>query len=207
MSNATSGNAEEPPCFADDVNPVAADLQSKAETPPYPEEMTVEKLKEVIRMSEAYIEGTLKISIAADGRAMQLSAMTATATTALLIFGLKSLYSWNPANIIVSSACFASAAFFFMALLSALSAAKPREVAIPGTTLGNWGDEERLGDLRLALWGQAVHYHDLANENLEVLGKNAKKLTRALKLLAMSPVAGAAGGVVAYAHSVGMWPF
>ncbi|MDE4618396.1 hypothetical protein [Sinorhizobium meliloti] len=140
----SSNSREEAPGFGENLNPATEVVQSKPEPPPYPEEMTVEKLKEVIRMSEAYIEGTLKISIAADSRAMQLSAMTATATTALLIFGLTSLFSWDPTNTTVSSACFASAAFFFMALLSALSAAKPRDVAVPGTILGNWGEEERL---------------------------------------------------------------
>ncbi|MBY5706991.1 hypothetical protein HFO38_30555 [Rhizobium leguminosarum] len=174
---------------------------------PLREEMTIDKLKEIIRMSEAYIDGTLKISIAADGRAMQLSAMTAAASTALLVFGLTSLFSWDPPSITLSFACFISAAFFFMAHLSALSAAKPRAVAVPGTTLGNWGKEEREGDLRLALWGQAEHYDELANENLAILAQNAKRIKRALALLAAAPVAGATGAVAAYTNSSGMWSF
>lgn len=172
---------------------------------PYPAGMTLEKLKEVIRMSEAYIDGTLKISIASDTRAMQLSAMTAAASTALLVFGLDNLVDPTTTTYSVPSACFSSAVVLIAALFSALSAAKPRNFAIPGTVLKNWGDEEREGDLRLALWGQAMHYSEMATENLEVLARNSKKIKAALKLLAAAPVVGALAAAVTYAAEHRFW--
>ncbi len=66
--------------------------------------------RELIRLSELYIDGTVKLSTALDQRAMQMAAMSATASSALLLFGLNqpaplSLYFILPA--------FAAAAMFF----------------------------------------------------------------------------------------------
>lgn len=167
----------------------------------------LDNAKEVVRMSEAYIDATLQISIAADSRAMQLSGMTAAASTGLLVFGLTSLYNWSIQNDIFATASFTASGLFFLALLFSLLAASPRAMGVSGTIIDNWSIDELTGDLTEPLISQAKVYSKQTNENLTVLRRNAKRIQVALVILGATPLISAAAAWMRYAYMTKIWPF
>lgn len=62
--------------------------------------ITLDTAKEVVRLSELYLDGTLKLAIAADARAMQIAGLSSAAATALSIVGFD--YIVHPSRIDVS---------------------------------------------------------------------------------------------------------
>lgn len=171
------------------------------------EEIPLDNAKEVVRMSEAYIDATLRISIAADSRAMQLSGMAATASTGLLVFGLTSLYNWTTPNDIFATASFTASGLFFLALIFALSAASPRAMGVAGTVIDNWSPKELTGCLVEPLISQARVYSKQATENLIVLQRNARRIRTTLIILGATPLLSAAAAWLRYAYLQNIWPF
>lgn len=167
----------------------------------------LDNAKEAVRMSEAYIDATLRISIAADSRAMQLSGMTATASTALLVFGLTSLYNWTTPNDVFAVASFTASGLFFVALLFALWAASPRAMGTAGTPVKNWSTEELTGDLVAPLISQAHIYSKQADENLVVLRRNALRIRATLLVLGATPGLSAVAAWLRHAYANNLWPF
>lgn len=151
--------------------------------------------RELIRLSELYIDGTVKLSTALDQRAMQMAAMSATASSALLLFGLNqpaplSLYLILPA--------FAAAAMFFFVATAALAAAHPRGFNIAGSSRSDWSDIELAANLSTSLMEQAGHYDIMIKENLLVLNRNAGRMRVGYLFLGATPVVTATTAVAAY---------
>jgi hypothetical protein len=169
-------------------------------TPTAVEIVPLDNAREVVRMSEAYIDATLRLSLASDSRAMQLSGITAAASTALLVFGLNNINKASPPGDLLATASFTASALFFASSLFALSVASPKAMGVAGTTYDNWSKDELTGDLVTPLLSQARVYAKQANENLMVLKRNAKRTRFALAILGATPIVAAASAWLRYIY-------
>lgn len=164
-----------------------------------PSNIPLDNAKEVVRMSEAYIDAILQISISADSRAMQLSSVIAATSTGLLVFGLGSS-SEKIAGDVFATASFTASGLFFLALLFSLLAASPRAMGVSGTIINNWSMDELTGDLTEPLVSQAKIYAKHANENMEILKQNANRIRIALIILGATPLISAIAASLRYIY-------
>lgn len=148
---------------------------------------SVDMAREVVRLAELYLDGTLRLAIAADSRAMQLSGLTATAATAL--FGVGVTYaSHNHAKDVVGGiAAICAGAVFYVAAWCALRAASPRPFNVVGNLPSSWRPDELRSALPTVLLSQAEVYELEIQENLATLIANAKRTTLALRLVIFAP--------------------
>jgi hypothetical protein len=160
--------------------------------------VSLDTAKEVIRLSELYIDGTIRLSLASDTRAMQIASMSAAATTALLLFSFNNIVQTAALNKTLGWASMAAGVLFFLALVYALRAAKPRHFHVNGTTLAQWDKSELFGDLSEALLGQSKVYLEQIQENRQTLAANAKRIRFSLFMLAAAPIASLVVGLIAY---------
>jgi hypothetical protein len=159
----------------------------------------VETAKEVVRLSELYIDGTVRLSLAADTRALQISNMLAAASTLLLGFGLANVLDQsNPARLALAAASLSCGATFLAALLFSASTIRPREFNIGGTLRSQWSDAELRGNLAVALMSQADNYEGQALENIATLSQNAQHIRRALTIMVWAIPLSAAIGATTY---------
>lgn len=139
--------------------------------------------REVVRMSELYLDGTVRASAAKDSRAMSLAAMSATGSTALLGIGLNYLLKTNLSKLDLALGWGAIYAGLILlaALLLALRAASPRPLTLPGTKLSLWTEDELSGkNLSDVLIEQARNYESHIDHNVKTLAKNARRLQYAM---------------------------
>jgi len=160
--------------------------------------ITVDTAKEVIRLSELYLDGTLRLSLAADARAAQITNMLAGTATVLLGIGLVNLLdNVSAARTALGAASLCCGLLFLVALLYSARTIRPRQFNIGGTLRGQWSDDELVGDLALALINQARVYETQAYENIAILGRNAKRIHVCLTIfVAAIPVSAIVGAIV-----------
>jgi hypothetical protein len=147
-------------------------MTDAAETTPA---VGLETAREVVRLSELYLEGTLRLSLAADTRALQITNMLAGAATLLLGLGLVNvLDQTNLARIALGAASLCGGVLFLTALLFSARTIRPREFNIVGTLRSNWSDKDLKGDLAQVLIDLSTLYETQARENIATLSHNAK---------------------------------
>ena len=160
--------------------------------------ITLDTAKEVVRLSELYLDGTLKLAIAADSRAMQIAGLSSAAATALSIFGFN--YIVHPSRIDVSLgvSAFSAGLAFYAALFYALWAAQPRDFNVGGNIYTNWSKAELEGGLTEPLIAQAKGYDRKIRENINILSNNTGKIKRSLGFIASAPMCALLSGIIAY---------
>jgi len=140
-------------------------------------------IREIVREAESFLEAQLKAALAADQRAMALAAMAA-AVTAILIGGTVSLIAAKVSiwpHILVIAPIFIG---LFIAMFSAVSAAKPVNFRYTGNNPKFWApDVARKQSLVSSLAGQAALYAQGIEENKGVLEDNHRNVKRALSAL------------------------
>jgi hypothetical protein len=158
--------------------------------------------KEIVRLSELYIDGTLRMSLAGDSRAMQLSGVLAASSTALLVASIGFIFRSAPIDpryFATGIALIVAAIFFMLALANSLAAASPRHFNVGGNYLDHWSsDEDLYGPLSNALVGQAGVYRDQIKENKDILRKRAGRISTALWLIGLAPVLAFGAGGLTY---------
>jgi len=167
-----------------------------------PEKIEPDNIREVIRLSELYLDGTIRFAIAADARAQALAGMFAGATTALAAGGLTLLLAQGLSLIRVSlaAAALAASASIFLGLWNAVRAVRPVDFNVAGNYLDRWNSEADLcGPIYKAQIGQAEVYQEQINENRKVLLQTTKDIEAALEVLKWTPIVALAVGSVAYA--------
>jgi hypothetical protein len=153
--------------------------------------------REIVRLSEAYLDGTLKLSLAADNRALSLSGMLGGATAVLVGIGLTYLFRVPPiVPLGVMALC--CGGIFFCALVCAVRSVRPRAFNILGTLRSNWSDAEIAGPLSDALMSLAEVYERQALENVATLSKNADRLALSLRLFTVAIPISALAGILTY---------
>jgi hypothetical protein len=161
--------------------------------------VSTETAREVVRLSELYIDGTLRLSLASDTRALQITNMLAAASTLLLGLGLANLLDQsNPVRLALGAASACCGLIFLIALLFSVRTIRPREFNIAGTLKGQWAPNELTGDLAQALMNQAKIYEDQALENIATLSRNAQNIRMALAIFVSAIPLSAAVGAITY---------
>jgi hypothetical protein len=159
--------------------------------------------KEIIRLSELYLDGTVKFSIAADARAVSLAGMTASLTTALLAAALT--LGFGPGEItkprlVFSIGALAMSCCFGVALFNAVKSAQPKEFDVLGNYLDAFRSPRDLyGEFKSVLLDQAEIYQEQINSNKQILAESSAHLNRALRWVAAAPLLGLIVAVVFYA--------
>jgi hypothetical protein len=164
-----------------------------------------ETAKEIVRLSELYLDGTLRLSLGADARAMQLSGILGTLSTALVAAGIGALLG-NNLNLIdrnrwaLAASLIAPAICFMAALAYSLNAAAPRGFYVAGNYFSLWSsDEDLYGPLARALIEQARVYEEQIDENTANLERRASRIKLALRFMWLAPIAAMVVGAAAYA--------
>lgn len=163
-------------------------------------DITPEMAREVLRLSELYVDGTLRLSIAADSRALSISGMLAAAATLITGYGastLLALASFDREKVALGVAALLCGGMFAIALMFAVSSVRPRNFNICGNLKSSWSDEELRGSLVDALLSQAAVYEGQAARNNARLSQNAELLRKTLSLTAAAvPSAAFVGAVI-----------
>lgn len=174
-----------------------------------PNQVAPANIREIIRLSELYLDGTIRFAIAADARALSLAGMFAGATTALAAGGLALLFAQGLSLVTVSAAAAAltASAGLFIGLWNAVRAVRPMDFNVAGNYLDRWNSEADLsGPLSVARLGQAQIYQEQINENRAALTQATNSIETALQALKWTPVAAVAVGcafyVVGYAFTI-----
>jgi hypothetical protein len=159
--------------------------------------------KEIVRLSELYLDGTLRLSLGADSRAMQLSGILGALSTALVVAGVGVFFGNNQIDrnpLAKVASLIAPATCFMVALAYSLSAAAPRGFYVGGNYISLWSsDDDLYGPLAKALIEQAHVYEDQINENTNNLERRSSSITLALRYMRLAPMTAIVAGVVAYA--------
>ena len=167
-----------------------------------PSRVKLATARELIRLSELYIDGLMRFSIAADARASSLSGILASAATALITAGLTLVFADllpTPISKALASSAFASSLLFYLALCFCISAARPRAFHVAGNYLQHWSTEEDLyNDLKTALVEQVKMYDEQIKENQHTLQKNADKINVALYFILATPFISLIVGVAVF---------
>jgi hypothetical protein len=157
--------------------------------------------KEIVRLSELYIDASLRVSLAAETRAMQLSGFLSAASTALIVASIGFLFSnqIDRGRFSVGVALFIAALLFAIALIYSLSSAHQRGINVGGNYLSRWSSEQDLhGPLAKSLIDQARIYEEQIFETMTVLRSRDSEIRTAIKLMAFTPLLSFVSGVTAY---------
>lgn len=160
--------------------------------------ITLDTAKEVVRLSELYLDGTLKLAIAADSRAMQIAGLSSAAATALSIFGFNYIVHSSRIDLSLGVSAFGAGLAFYVALFYALWAAQPRDFNVGGNIYTSWSKVELEEGLTGPLIAQAKGYDRKIRENINILSDNTGKIKRSLVFIASAPMCALVSGVVAY---------
>ena len=160
--------------------------------------VSMETAKEVVRLSELYLDGTLKLAIAADARAMQIAGLSSAAATALSIFGFNYVVHPGRIDFALGISAFGAGLAFYSALFFALWAAQPREFNISGNIYSKWTRSELEGGLAGPLISQAKGYDAKVVENIDILSENTKRIKIALRFIASAPACAITSGLAGY---------
>jgi hypothetical protein len=159
--------------------------------------------REVLRLTELYLEGTVRYALASDARAATLCAAMATLMTAAAAVGAALLAlpkgPLTPAVLFLATASVVTSLCFLMALWSASTSARPAEFDIPGNRRASFTDGDLDGDHAALLLAQAGIYDEQIGLNAERLRQSARHLNNALAWAGYAPVAAVLCGVVAVA--------
>ncbi|MBV9783524.1 MAG: hypothetical protein JO264_06855 [Acidisphaera sp.] len=171
---------------------------------PAPRQIRPETAQEIVRLSELYLDGLMRVTIAQDGKAASLAGILATASIAL--FGASAgllLASPLPGrNIVLGAGLLATGLCLFAGAIGAIVAMRPRPFYVAGNYLREWSAPEDLyGDLVAARMTQARIYQEQIDENLAVLDEATGHLHQAMRFIFVAPFAGVTIGVMAYAAS------
>jgi hypothetical protein len=167
-----------------------------------PEKIQPDNIQEVIRLSELYLDGTIRFAIAADARAQALAGMFAGATTALAAGGLALLFAQGLTLVkgSLAAAALAASVSLFVGLWNAIRAVRPVDFNVAGNYLDRWNSEADLcGPISIAQFGQAKVYQQQIDENRRVLLQSTNDIERALQVLKWTPLVALAVGSAAYA--------
>ena len=164
--------------------------------------VSLDTAKEIIRLSEQYIDGTMRFSLASDSRAMQLSGILSASSTALIIASIGVLAqskSIERNQIVIVTSLITVAVLFAAALTYSIRAAAPRNFNVNGNYWNEWSsDNDLYGPLSEALIGQVQIYQELINENKEMLYERSRRMNTALMLIGFAPFLALVAGVMAY---------
>ncbi|HEY4171847.1 MAG TPA: hypothetical protein VGM42_02380 [Rhodopila sp.] len=166
-----------------------------------------ENAREVLRLSEVYLDSTTKFAIASDARAVTLSIMMATLMTATVavsaaIIALPPEHRTAFTQFLWVAALSASACFL-MALMKAINAARPETFDVPGNYLSSFTDADLRGEPTALLIAQAEVYEYQIGLNNERLQANADSLRAALAWVKFSPFVAAIVGAIGTAFPIG----
>ncbi len=154
--------------------------------------------REVVRLAELYLDGTLKLTIAADARAMQIAGLSSAAATALSIFGFNYVVHPSRIDFSLGVSAFGAGLSFYAALFLALWAAQPSYFNVCCNIYTRWTHPELAEPLAEPLISQAKDYDRKIRENINILAENTKRIKRSLKLIASAPVCAIVAGALAY---------
>jgi hypothetical protein len=167
-----------------------------------PNKVAPENIREIVRLSELYLDGTIRLAIAADARALSLAGMFAGGTTALSAGGLALISSkgLSPVTASLSGAALTASVALFVGLLNAVRAVQPMDFNVSGNYLDRWSSDADLsGPLCIAQLGQARVYQQQIDENRRVLLQSTGSIERALQVLKWTPVLALVVGCAIYA--------
>jgi hypothetical protein len=171
--------------------------------PPDPESLRCRNAREVLRLTELYLDGTVRYALASDARAATLCAAMATLMTAAAAVGAALLAlpkgPLTPVVLFLATASVVTSLCFLMALWSASTAAQPAEFDIPGNRRESFTDGDLDGDHATLLLAQAGIYEVQIGLNAERLRQSARHLHNALAWARHAPLAALLAGVVAVA--------
>ena len=151
-----------------------------------------------MRLSELYLDGTLKLTIAADTRAMQIAGLSSAAATALSIFGFNYIVHPSRIDFSLGVSAFGAGLAFYTALFFALWSAQPRDFNVGGNIYTRWAQAELEGPLVDSLMSQSKDYDGKIRENINILSENMTRIKRSLKLIASAPICAITSGTIAY---------
>jgi hypothetical protein len=161
-----------------------------------------ENIREILRLSELFLDGTIRLGIATDARALSLSAMLAGATTALFAGGITLLLTRGISvlTFALAAAAFVAGGCLVVALWFAIGATWPRDFNIAGNYLKFWNKPEDLaGPLAVAMLAQARVYQDQIERNRQLLERNANRIDTAMAILKWTLLAALATGLASFA--------
>lgn len=162
-----------------------------------------ENVREVLRLSELYLDNTTKFAIASDARAVTLSTMMATLMTGMAAIGaaIVTLPADHASKLVLflSVTCIAASFCFMMALVLAAKAAQPQEFDVPGNYIGCFTDADLSGDPTSLLMEQARIYERQITLNNNRLQTSAQLLHTSLAWMKFSPLVAILTGIIAIA--------
>ena len=167
-----------------------------------------DNIREVIRLSELYLDGTIRFAIAADARALSLAGMLAGATTALAAGGITLLFTqgFSLITAALAAAAFTGSAGWIVGLWYAVGAVSTIEFNVAGNFLApidspdeGWNSTNDLSDpLSVAQLGQARIYQEQIGENRQSLILATGKIDTAAQLLKWMPLVAIGVAVAVY---------
>ncbi|MBR0873784.1 hypothetical protein JQ633_25730 [Bradyrhizobium tropiciagri] len=152
-------------------------------------DITPEVAREVMRLNELYVDGTLRLSLAADSRALSISGMLAAASTLLVGYGASTLLAMTTIDnqkVALGVAALWCGGMFATALIFSVRSVRPRNFNITGNFKSSWSESELRGSLAEALLSQASVYENQARKNVQTLSLNAISLKKTLFLTAIA---------------------
>ncbi|WP_158929722.1 hypothetical protein [Acidisphaera sp. S103] len=163
--------------------------------------------REVLRLSEVYLDSTTKFAIASDARAVTLSTMMATLMTATAAVGA-AIIALPPEHRTTFTrflwvALLSASACYLMALIKATNAARPETFDVPGNYLSSFTDADLQGEPKALLIAQAEIYEYQIGLNNARLQANAESLRAALGWVKFSPFVAAIAGAIGTAFPSG----
>lgn len=161
----------------------------------------LDNARELVRLSELYLDSTVRLAMAADARAMSLTGMLVTASTALIAAGFTLLFyqqTLSRINFTLGLAAFGAALCLLGGVWQAISAAKPGQFSVGGNYLRSWDDDDLYGDLIGPVLDQAGIYQEKIDTNLLRLRNGASRLGRALSFVMATPPCAIVFGLCAY---------
>jgi hypothetical protein len=156
--------------------------------------------REVLRLSEVYLDSTTKFAMASDARAVTLSTMMATLMAATAAVGA-AVIALPPGHsgkftVFLWAALLSASACYLMAFVKATNAARPEAFDVPGNYLSSFTNDDLSGCPTALLITQAEIYERQINLNNARLQANADSLRAALAWVRFSPfVAAIVGGI------------
>ncbi len=152
--------------------------------------MDNEFLREVQRNGEIYLEGQLKIALAADQRAVALGGIMATASSIVLGFGI--------AHDLPT--CFVISLGLIIASIFAFTAIRPVKFPIAGYDPDDWVEDISNGaSLDDRVYNEIfAHLHSRIAKNNLTLEKNARYLNYSIMTLILTVLLGVVLGGLAY---------
>jgi len=157
--------------------------------------------KELLRLSELYLDGTVRLSLAADSRAMSLTGMLATASTTLIAAGLALLFTktdLSRVNFVLGIASLGASLVLIRGTWLAISSAKPKRFSIGGNYMASWNEGDFYGDLKHPIMDQIEIYQEKINTNLAKLESGSSYIHGALRSVFMAPIVALILGGAAY---------